>query len=87
MEQIARAIANVVIFLEYSPADILDEDCSIEALEQLAGDLNALDETSRRALSTSFRSIAVDYQGEFRTFVEELPYAMGLEESPEDEAD
>jgi hypothetical protein len=55
-------------------------------LEQLAGDLHALDEASRQALSARFRSIAQSYDGEVRNFVAELPEALGLEESPEDEA-
>lgn len=85
MDQIARSLANVIIFLEYASADVLDEDCSIQALEQLAGDLNALDQSSRRALAASFRLIASSYSGEIKTFVEELPDALGLEE-PRDEA-
>lgn len=78
MDQMARAIANLVMFLEFSPQDILDEDASMQALEQLAGDLKALDETSQHALSESFRSIASNYEGEDRTFVEQLPEAFGL---------
>ena len=86
MDQIARSLANVIIFLEHSPPEILDEDCSIQALEQLAEDLNALDRSSRSALAASFRLIAPSYRGETRSFVEELPEALGLEESREDEA-
>ncbi|AQR75835.1 hypothetical protein BXU08_10970 [Sphingomonas sp. LM7] len=78
MDQMARAIANLVMFLEFSPQDILDEDAAMQALEQLAGDLNALDESSQHALSASFRSIASNYEGEDRTFVEQLPEALGL---------
>ena len=59
----------------------------VQAMEQLAGDLKELDAESLRALCASFRSIAPAYEDEFRTFVEELPYALGLEEAPEDEAD
>ncbi|MDV3459031.1 hypothetical protein RZN05_18680 [Sphingomonas sp. HF-S4] len=85
MDQIARAIANVVIFLEYSSPDILDEDFSIEALEQLAGDLQALDETSRTALAASFRLIAPTYKGDIETFVAALPESLGISRSEEDE--
>jgi hypothetical protein len=84
MNEIARAIANIVIFMEYSSPDILDEDASIQAMEQLAGDLKTLDANSRSALSASFRAIASTYDGEFRTFVEELPDALGIEELSDD---
>ena len=86
INEIARAVANVAIFMEYSSPDILDENAAIQAMEQLAGDLKTLDAASLRALSASFRSIAPSYDGEIRIFVEELPNAFGLEELPEDEA-
>jgi hypothetical protein len=86
IDQIARAIANIVIFLEYSSHDILDEYSSIQAMEQLAGDLKAIDPKSRRALCASFRSIASSYEGEIKTFVAGLPDALGMEGRPEDGA-
>lgn len=79
MNEIARAIANVVIFLEFSPQDILDEDAAIEAVEQLSGDLQALDAASREALSKELRLISSSYQGEAKAFVENLPDALGIE--------
>lgn len=85
MDKIAQAFANVLIFLEYTSPDILDEDASVQAMEQLAGDLKALNIENRRALSASFRSIASSYDGEIRTFVEEIPDALGIEEPREDE--
>lgn len=85
MEPVARAIANLVIFMEYTPSDLLDEDASIEAMEQLGGDLKELDAESLRSLCASFRSIAPTYDGEMKTFVEELPHTFGLEPPPEDE--
>ncbi|WP_293968026.1 hypothetical protein [Sphingomonas sp.] len=77
--QIAIAIANMAIFLEFCSDDILNEDTAVQAMEQLAGDLKALDENSRRELAASFRLIAPRYEGEARTFVEDMPYAFGIE--------
>jgi hypothetical protein len=76
--QMARAIANIAIFLEFSSEDILDEDSSIQALEQLSGDLQAIDSRSRRELSDGLRFIASSYEGEARKFVEDLPDALGI---------
>ena len=77
--EIARAIANIAIFLEFSPDDILDEDASMQAMEQLSSDLQELDRNSREILSSGFRSIASDYKGMARNFVENLPDSLGIE--------
>ena len=74
----ARAIANIAIFLEFSSTDILGEDASIQAMEQLAADLQALDDGSRNELSAGLHFIAADYQGEVSKFVKDLPNAFGI---------
>ncbi|MDT8760101.1 hypothetical protein MZO42_15480 [Sphingomonas psychrotolerans] len=84
MDKIAKAIANIVIFLEYSSEDDINEDCAIKVMEQIAGDLGELDSQSRRDLCKSFRSIASIYDGEIRSFVSQLPSELGLEESEDD---
>lgn len=38
-EGLARAIANVSIFLEFSKDSFINEDASIKVMEQLAADL------------------------------------------------
>jgi hypothetical protein len=85
IDQMARAIANLVIFLEYASPDILDEDAAIQAMEQLGGDLKLLDADALRTLSASFRSIAQNYEGEIRAFVADIPNAFGLEDLPEND--
>lgn len=77
--QLARAIANINIALEFS-GESIDEDDVIQIMEQLGGDLLALDDESRRILSNAFRHIASEYEGEFREYVETLPDTIGLEE-------
>lgn len=77
--KIAIAIANLAIFLEFCSAELLDEDTAVQAMEQLAGDLQELDGASRRELSASFRSIAARYDEEARVFVENMPDAFGIE--------
>jgi hypothetical protein len=76
--EIARAIANIAIFLEFSSEDALDEDASISAMEQLSLDLQALDDSSREELAAGLHSIASGYQGQTRKFVESLPDALGI---------
>jgi hypothetical protein len=76
---VAVAIANIAVFLEFCSNDTLDDDTAVQVMEQLSGDLHALDEDSRRELCASFRSIASRYEGEARAFVEDMPYALGIE--------
>jgi len=79
IHQIARAIANLNIALEFS-GETIHEDDVVQILEQLGGDLQDLDTESRKILSDAFRHIAPEYEGEFREFVETLPDAIGLED-------
>jgi hypothetical protein len=79
IHQIARAIANFNIALEFSEESIHEDDV-VKILEQLGGDLQELDAESRKILSDSFRHIAPEYEGELRHFVETLPDTIGLED-------
>jgi hypothetical protein len=78
-QNLAKAIANIAIFLEFSNEDLINEDASVEAMEQLAADLQAMDDPSRAALSKAFKEIAGSYDGESAAFVAELPEAFGIE--------
>jgi len=79
IHQIARALANLNIALEFS-GEAIDEDDVVQILEQLGGDLQALDAESRKMLSDAFRSIAPEYDGDFRQSVESMPEDFGLED-------
>jgi hypothetical protein len=58
---IARAIANIAIFLEFSADEILKADAAVGAMEQLAADLQSLDEGAQKQLSAAIWSIAPEY--------------------------
>lgn len=78
-QNMARAIANVAIFLEFSNEELIKEDASVEAMEQLAADLQAMDRPARIALSKALKEIAGSYDAESAQFVAELPEAFGIE--------
>lgn len=75
---VAKAIANVAIFLEFSSEEIINEDAAVGAMEQLAADLQSTDTPTRNALSQSLNEIACRYDGEFAEFVAALPEAFGI---------
>jgi len=78
IHQIARALANLNIALEFSE-ETIDEDEVINILERLGWDLNNLDTESQKMLSDAFRHIAPEYEGEFRDFVATLPETIGID--------
>ena len=77
-EYLAKAIANVAAFLEFSKDDVVNEDAAIEAMEQLATDLQAMNHQSRAELSRALKTIAPTYHGKMVNFVSELPNSLGI---------
>lgn len=45
---LVKAIADIAIFLEFTNEKLLDADASIEAMEQLAMELQLMDDEDRR---------------------------------------
>lgn len=76
---IAKAIANVAIFFEFSSAELINEDAAVEAMEQLAADLQAMDLPERKALSKALKEIAESYERDSADFVAALPETFGIE--------
>jgi len=77
-KHIARAIAELAIFLEFSGDDALNPDAAIQGLEQLASTLQMMDLKSKSSLCLQFKSIAADYSDEQAEFVESLGDTLGL---------
>lgn len=77
-KSLAKAIVEVAVFLEFSGDEVVDQDSSIQALEQLASTLQGADEETRQSLCSQFADIAKDYSGEQGEFIENLSSALGL---------
>ena len=76
-KQLAKAIVDLALFLEFSPEDIVDQDAAVEAMEQLGNNLQLTSGDAQRMLAGHFRSLAADY-GEYKEFVAGLADAFGL---------
>ncbi|WP_448147894.1 hypothetical protein [Labrys miyagiensis] len=74
-----RSIVNFAIFLEFTGKDRLDEDLSIEMMEQLSADLKSMDKYDQESLARQIVFVSTEYQGDVREFVENLPESLGLE--------
>ena len=73
----AKAIIDLVIFIEFSSGDSIDEDHAVAALEQLASVLCEADNETTKKIISLFYELANDY-GENKDFVKNLPETLGL---------
>lgn len=78
--QIARIIADYVLFLELTDEDELNLDTAVKMSEALAGQLEELDKAFLRELVDAFGVIAEEYSGEAQKLVRDIPYGFYLEE-------
>lgn len=77
---LVKAIADVAIFLEFTNEKLLDPDAAMEAMEQLAAELQRLKEEDRGSVVQQLKSISAEYLDKSKAqFVENLPEALGLE--------
>jgi hypothetical protein len=79
--QIARIIANFVLFLELTDEKSLDPDAAVEMMEELAHAFQALDKEFLRELINAFSVIAPEYSGESQRLVLNIPRGFYLEEA------
>jgi hypothetical protein len=79
--QIARIIANFILFLDLTDDETLDPDAAVEMMEGIAGDLQSLDKGFLRELVDAFAVIAPEYGGESQKLVRDIPYGFYLEEA------
>lgn len=79
--QIARIIADFMIFLELTDDETLDPDEAVEMMESLGGRLDELDKGFLRQLVDAFAVIAPEYGGKSQEVVRDIPYAFYLEET------
>ncbi|WP_205205200.1 hypothetical protein [Azonexus hydrophilus] len=76
----AKAIVDMAIFLEFTDEELLDADTSIEAMEQLAMELQLMEGEGRSELSSQIRRVSAEYEDVNKAqFVEKLPEFLGLE--------
>ena len=79
--QVARIIADYVVFLELSDEDTLNPDAAVKMMEALAADLEALDQSFLRELVDAFAVIAAEYSGGAQEVVRNIAHSYYLEEA------
>lgn len=76
---VVKAIADVVIFLEFSGEEAVNPDDAVQAMEHLAATLQEASEEVRSSLCSGFKSLSSEYSGDRAEFLESLGAALGLE--------
>ncbi len=78
--QIARIVARFVVFADLTDEALLDPDDSVEMMEELGADLEALEKGFLRELVDAFAVVAEEYSGEAQQVVRDIAYSFYLEE-------
>jgi hypothetical protein len=76
-KQIGKAIADLLIFLEFSSDDVIDADASVAMIEQVAAVLQEASDPVRADLAQCFGALSNEY-GNRAEFVASLPETLGL---------
>lgn len=76
--KLVKVIADLAVFLEFTNEGLLDPDLAVEALEQMASELQLMDVQDRNDLANTFRSISKEYTGDKSEYVRELPESLGI---------
>jgi len=75
---LVKAIVDIALFLEYTNSELLDEDTAVEAMEQLAAELQQMAEGDKQQLTKQIVGFSTSYEQPQSQFVEGLPEALGL---------
>lgn len=77
--QIAKIIADFLLFLDLTDDETLDPDAAVEMMEYIGKELKDLDKSFLRELVDAFPVIAVEYKGEARQLVLDIASDFFLE--------
>lgn len=76
---LAKIVADIAIFCEFTNDDLLNEDTAVEMLDQLAFRLKDLDTVGKADIAAQFERLSFDYHEEkIADFVRGLPESLGI---------
>lgn len=76
---LAKIVADIAIFCEFTSDDLLNEDTAVEMLEQLAFRLKDLGTVDKADIAAQFERLSFDYPDEkIADFVRGLPESLGI---------
>lgn len=76
---LVKVIADIAIALEFTNETLINPDVAIELQENIAANLQSLDEVEREDIAREFICISALYNGEIADYVRSLPANHGIE--------
>lgn len=76
--RLAKIIADQAIFLEFTSEELLDPDAAVQAMEQMAAELQLLSDEERNNLANILIDLSNEYEGDKSEYVRDLPESLGL---------
>lgn len=76
--KLAKVIADLAVFLEFTGEEQLDPDSAIGAMEQMVAELQSLDDEEKENLARIFIELSDGYEGNKSEYVRHLPEFLGL---------
>lgn len=74
---LAKAVIDIAVFLEFTEENVLNADAAMEALEQLAEELQQMSSEEKDVFVQRCHELAGSY-GDKEQFVRNLPEALGI---------
>ena len=75
----AGAVADIVVFCEFTNADLLSEDTGVGMMERLAFRLRDLNDADKANLAVQLERLSLEYsEKKTADFVRGLPESLGL---------
>ena len=78
IKSLVKIIVDILVAIEFSDEDLIDEDFTVSIQEQIAYNLQNLSEKDKKILADEIRTYADSYNGEKIIFVKDIPNALGL---------
>jgi hypothetical protein len=77
-EKLVKIVLDTLIFLEFTEDELIDEDCSIQMMEQISSDLLSLDDESKKSFILNINDLCKHYPEDKQDFITALPGSIGL---------
>lgn len=73
---LAKAVLSAIMLLDHSSADEIDRDVASQGLENIASDLNLMNEAERQEFRRVLSGIAEE-EPDYAPYIDELPSLLG----------
>ena len=77
-DKIIKILVDTFIFLEFSDDEVINEDASIQLMEQISSDLQCMDDENKNYLAMKIKEMSIFYDEDKRDFIRELPISINL---------